>query len=64
MPPSLRHPNPWRSFHDNVNMQPSRETLMQQTLTAKLKLEVTQEQKQQLRVTSLAYRTHLTSYGA
>jgi hypothetical protein len=29
---------------------------MQQTLTAKLKLEVTQEQKQQLRVTSLAYR--------
>jgi IS605 OrfB family transposase len=32
---------------------------MQQTLTAKLKLEVTQEQKEQLRVTSLAYRDAL-----
>jgi IS605 OrfB family transposase len=37
----------------------SRESVMQQTLTAKLKLEVTQEQKQQLRVTSLAYRDAL-----
>ncbi len=32
---------------------------MQQVLTAKLKLEVTQEQKQQLQVTSLAYRDAL-----
>ncbi|MFP5268946.1 RNA-guided endonuclease InsQ/TnpB family protein [Coleofasciculus sp.] len=32
---------------------------MQQTLTAKLKLEVTQEQKEQLRVISLAYRDAL-----
>jgi len=32
---------------------------MQQVLTAKLKLEVTQEQKEQLRVTSLAYRDAL-----
>lgn len=32
---------------------------MHQTLTAKLKLEVTQEQKEQLRVTSLAYRDAL-----
>jgi IS605 OrfB family transposase len=32
---------------------------MHQTLTAKLKLEVTQEQKEQLRVTSLAYREAL-----
>jgi predicted transposase len=32
---------------------------MRQTLTAKLKLEVTQEQKEQLRVTSLAYRDAL-----
>jgi predicted transposase len=32
---------------------------MRQTLTAKLKLEVTQEQKKQLRVTSLAYREAL-----
>jgi predicted transposase len=32
---------------------------MRQALTAKLKLEVTQEQKEQLRVTSLAYRDPL-----
>ena len=32
---------------------------MPQVLTAKLKLELTQEQKQQLRVTSLAYRDAL-----
>ena len=32
---------------------------MKQTLTAKLKLEVTTEQKEQLRVTSLAYRDAL-----
>lgn len=36
-----------------------RESFMKQTLTAKLKLEVTQEQKEQLRVTSLAYRNAL-----
>ncbi len=40
-------------------INPSREAIMQQTLTAKLKLEVTQEQKEQLRVISLAYRDAL-----
>ncbi|MEQ9668435.1 MAG: transposase, partial [Coleofasciculus sp. G2-EDA-02] len=37
---------------------------MLQTLTAKLKLEVTQEQKEQLRVTSLAYRDALNYTSA
>lgn len=37
---------------------------MHQTLTAKLKLEVTQEQKEQLRVTSLAYRDALNYTSA
>jgi predicted transposase len=37
---------------------------MLQVLTAKLKLEVTQEQKEQLRVTSLAYRDALNFTSA
>ena len=59
MPEGRRHPNYLRSLHDNANMNLVRESVMQQTLTAKLKLEVTQEQKEQLRVTSLAYRDAL-----
>src|SRR5919202_3691141 len=59
MPPSLRHPNHWLLFHDNANIRLRRETSMKQTLTVKLKLEVTQEQKEQLARTSLAYRDAL-----
>jgi len=46
-------------LHDNVILNLVREEAVQQILTAKLKLEVTQEQKEQLRVTSLAYRDAL-----
>lgn len=46
-------------IHDNGSLGQSREINMHQTLTAKLKLEVTQEQKEQLRATSLAYRDAL-----
>jgi len=59
MPPFLRHPNHLFTLHENVNIESIREDIMQQVLTAKLKLEVTQEQKEQLRVTSLAYRDAL-----
>jgi putative transposase len=59
MPPSLRHPNPCHQLHDKANIHSVREAIMRQTLTTKLKLEVTQEQKEQLRVTSLAYRDAL-----
>lgn len=54
-----RHPNNLSPLHENDNIRPSREDVMQQVLTAKLKLEVTQQQKEQLRVTSLAYRAAL-----
>src|SRR4028119_1921023 len=59
MPPFLRHPNHLFTLHENVNIESIREDIMQQVLTAKLKLELTQEQKEQLRVTSLAYRDAL-----
>jgi len=54
-----RHPNYLSRLHDNGSIKPVREDVMHQTLTAKLKLEVTQEQKEQLARTSLAYRDAL-----
>ncbi len=59
MPEGRRHPNYLPLIHDNASMHSVREGMMRQTLTAKLKLEVTKEQKEQLRVTSLAYREAL-----
>lgn len=59
MPEVWMPPNLWHQLHDNANIHSVREMIMHQTLTAKLKLEVTQEQKEQLRVTSLAFRDAL-----
>jgi putative transposase len=51
-------------LHDNTIIRAVREDCMQQVLTAKLKLEVTQEQKEQLRMTSLAYMDALNFTSA
>ncbi|HEY9611462.1 hypothetical protein [Allocoleopsis sp.] len=59
MPEGRRHPNHFPPFHDSANIDSVREIIMRQTLTAKLKVEVTQEQKEQLRLTCLAYRDAL-----
>jgi IS605 OrfB family transposase len=60
-------PSNTRLFSYNYGIiRKSRKMLLLQTLTAKLKLEVTPEQKEQLRVASLAYRDALnfTSHAA
>ena len=54
----------WHFIHENSTIRQGREGCMLQVLTAKLKLEVTQEQKEQLRVTSLAYRDALNFTSA
>jgi putative transposase len=64
MPEGRRYPNYLSVLHENDTMSSSREVIMRQTLTAKLKLEVTQEQKEQLRVTSLSYREALNYTSA
>lgn len=59
MPPFLGHPSHLSLLHEDANVKQVCEDVMRQILTAKLKLEVTQEQKEQLRLTSLAYRDAL-----
>ena len=64
MPEGRRHLNYLSHIHENSNIESVREVVMRQTLTAKLKLEVTQEQKEQLRVTCLVYREALNYTSA
>ncbi len=59
MPAFLWHPIRCHFLHECSNIEAVRESLMKQVLTAKLKLQVTQEQKEQLRETCLAYRDSL-----
>ena len=61
-PSGIQHQ--WRFLHESSTINQVRESCMLQVLTAKLKLEVTQEQKEQLRVTSLAYRDALNFTSA